>query len=1222
MLSMHFMEYCMKNFKLYSIYTSLLVILALILMIFSILGNKTRIGYLSEFNFINESVSDDNITNYNYNFRIKYYSKVFRNSDIYGVYIDTSKVLQNNNFIKEIKITEKGSPFGTLISHQKLDYNQKIENINYILKLKPIFIILLYLLIVSIVVSYFVKYINKLRNIYVKIVHKNSKVYALILLFYSCLVFVLFISVNVYHKSYLSDFQLIEKTPSGYIYSAKVNSKGFFSPNNLIYKYSDKPIKLENKPNYIRNYGYNLEINRKPDWYDNTKEAAVWNNDDGSFTVSNSIGWNTYNYVIPLSKGEIYKTSIEAKRISGTGGKITYYLDAANNNIYIPNTIMIENEYKVYSGEIYIDKVLTNEYLLLNFYFPNGEINIKSIKIEQISDNLFIKNNNDVFFTTDTEITDSKIDNVSYKLSINKNLINILITIFILLASLLLINILFVYYKQIIAFLSNLRNHKKRIVQIYLVSLIIVSLFCVILAILGNFNHKGYISNFQLVSYSESGYVYKADLYSKSLFFNKFLFYISEKPIILEDKPDYIKNYGYSTTIKYLPEYYDGFANYDGWSKVFYDNANKNIVFSNSTGRNLYLDIVHPTRGEKYYIELKAKGDGNNKYKIYYSLDGGLLYNIMPNSDNISSNKYDILSQTVDIYTSIDKDIYIDFHFPYGSVNVEYIKIEQISDNLYIKGNNNVILTTSEILDNNNILENVFYSSNLNINVYFILLCLIIIFIMIYSLLYKEEVNTFFTNKKFTLITISISLILFIFHFWLCFPGYYQILDNVGIMNQIINGIYSNWHPVIMYVTLDLLYKLFGYHTFYFTFINLICFYTGLVFIILALYYKFKKKRVLFLFVLSFLPDLFFTLIDQTKDFTASYYVWLGFSMVFFEILIPIKNKKINILFNIILIFVLILGLLWRHNMIVTIYPIFLVITFLILKNMNIKNKIKYLASYSFIMVLIAIILIAIHSIFPRIVLSGNLNSSKVAGTATMLYHIMACAAPENDDSLIPLEWYKENKTFEDAKKLYYNNEQMIADLFFFNNSQYQTFKFMPLNNLNKVWIKYILKYPMNYLKHSIIYSKKILDWPAWIFPSRYVQEKASKYFLYKDLEDNYVFTDYGISFSKFQEKIYSFIFNLKTIHSKYFLILSILLFFVSGILFLIKKDILILFSFSTAFSCIATFMIITLFSPAPLSRYFFPIIPISIMSLISFILFICINFLDIKKTLNTLRSR
>ena len=149
------------NKKLFfKIYIPFTIIVILFLVILQVLGSKSRIGYLSDFKLLDDSNSQSN--NYIYNFRIRYYDKIFRNSDIYAVYPDLSSL---PDFVKEVKMDYDGSPFGILIS-DKLITEEKIDNVNYILKVKSDLIsiissILLILLIILIIIYY-----NEIVNLY------------------------------------------------------------------------------------------------------------------------------------------------------------------------------------------------------------------------------------------------------------------------------------------------------------------------------------------------------------------------------------------------------------------------------------------------------------------------------------------------------------------------------------------------------------------------------------------------------------------------------------------------------------------------------------------------------------------------------------------------------------------------------------------------------------------------------------------------------------------------------------------------------------------------------------------------------------------------------------------------------------------------------------------------------------------------------------------------
>ena len=155
-----------KNKKLFlKIYITFVIIISIALIILQVLGSKKRIGYLTDFNLniertlelnnstnftidggLEESIknyllTNENITNYVYHFRIRYYDKIFRNNDIYGVYVDLSNL---PDYMENAEMEENGSPYGNFISDEKEINEDKIDNINYTLRIKPKIPILLY----------------------------------------------------------------------------------------------------------------------------------------------------------------------------------------------------------------------------------------------------------------------------------------------------------------------------------------------------------------------------------------------------------------------------------------------------------------------------------------------------------------------------------------------------------------------------------------------------------------------------------------------------------------------------------------------------------------------------------------------------------------------------------------------------------------------------------------------------------------------------------------------------------------------------------------------------------------------------------------------------------------------------------------------------------------------------------------------------------------------
>ena len=181
-----------KNKNLFlKIYIPFVIITIIALIVLQILGSKKRIGYLTDFNFeidrtlelnnlndIKENfiidneldegrlknylLTNENITNYVYHFRIRYYDKIFRNSDIYGVYVDLSNL---PDYIKNAEMEMGGSPYGNFISDRKTIEEEKIDNIEYTLKVKNYLIYSLFYITILIIIYYiFLYFYYKGRN--------------------------------------------------------------------------------------------------------------------------------------------------------------------------------------------------------------------------------------------------------------------------------------------------------------------------------------------------------------------------------------------------------------------------------------------------------------------------------------------------------------------------------------------------------------------------------------------------------------------------------------------------------------------------------------------------------------------------------------------------------------------------------------------------------------------------------------------------------------------------------------------------------------------------------------------------------------------------------------------------------------------------------------------------------------------------------------------------
>ena len=241
----------MKN-KFNKILLIISCVVVVLIVVLAILGSFSRKGYLSEFKLLSSKNG-----NYTYTFRIKYYSKIFKNSDIYGVYIDIDKLIKDNNFIKSIKMNDnKGTPFGELISSKRIDFD-KIDNVNYNLKIK-------YNYLIYIIVTIIIFYILYSKRDYIYSKNKNNvvfKIYLLVFVLFSISIMFLSMIGNIKKDAYLNNFFMIDKKSNHdntelYYYNFKLNYNKplIYSLNHYIW-YEKEYIKDIKITDYVNNYG-------------------------------------------------------------------------------------------------------------------------------------------------------------------------------------------------------------------------------------------------------------------------------------------------------------------------------------------------------------------------------------------------------------------------------------------------------------------------------------------------------------------------------------------------------------------------------------------------------------------------------------------------------------------------------------------------------------------------------------------------------------------------------------------------------------------------------------------------------------------------------------------------------------------------------------------------------------------------------------------------------
>ena len=159
----------LTNKKFLITYSIIIPLIFLALILLSILGNIERTGYLSNF----EKMFD----NY-YSCKMNYYNnKVFRHSDIFGVYPYFKYDTDYNFYPKD----DKGTPFSILVSDTDFKHDDKVD-IQYKLRVKKniIIISIIFLLFFPLIYLYAFSSIIKNYKYYICFFIINTSIYLLI----------------------------------------------------------------------------------------------------------------------------------------------------------------------------------------------------------------------------------------------------------------------------------------------------------------------------------------------------------------------------------------------------------------------------------------------------------------------------------------------------------------------------------------------------------------------------------------------------------------------------------------------------------------------------------------------------------------------------------------------------------------------------------------------------------------------------------------------------------------------------------------------------------------------------------------------------------------------------------------------------------------------------------------------------------------------------------
>lgn len=436
---------------------------------------------------------------------------------------------------------------------------------------------------------------------------------------------------------------------------------------------------------------------------------------------------------------------------------------------------------------------------------------------------------------------------------------------------------------------------------------------------------------------------------------------------------------------------------------------------------------------------------------------------------------------------------------------------------------------------------------------------------------------------------------LFVFQFWLGFPGFHIIGDTYSSIGLIKN----NWHPVFISYVLELLYAIFGKHLYYLYLWNLVPFYAGLLFLVWGFYLRFRSLWALLLLFPIFIGNIYFQNFVQYHSFALPMLLFCAYSMVLFALLVPVRHPRL--LWGAIVV-VLFFALLWRHNAIFSVFPISFVLVYVWLQDRGLDPK-TFTRSFVKATALAAIICLSIATIVPKLLTKGVAYPTN----ATLLHQIAGACVPADDSSCFKQEWYLPNKGWEDVKALYTSN---LLDADPFNVPwAYDDLRPIPhgkIEGLKRQWILAIVKHPINFLAHEARFLKAMW-WqsPGWIFDSARLQEKPTHPF-HTSIAQNFPKNEQSITLSPLQTRIYDFLYTHKlTLNHIYGVLLSLFVLLASLVLWRFKpkmRSSLLVFSFSAAFAGFFSALFIVAFTPVTETRYMSPVLPLGIVACVGLV--------------------
>ena len=459
-------------------------------------------------------------------------------------------------------------------------------------------------------------------------------------------------------------------------------------------------------------------------------------------------------------------------------------------------------------------------------------------------------------------------------------------------------------------------------------------------------------------------------------------------------------------------------------------------------------------------------------------------------------------------------------------------------------------------------------------------------------------------DKVFLGAVVLLCIGLCVFQFCLGCPGYHIIGDTY---NSIANA-KKNWHPVFIAYVTEWLYAIFGKHLYYLFLCNLIPFYTGLCFVVCGLYIRFRSPIALLGIFPIFIGNIYFQNFIQYHSFALPMMLFCLYAMALFYFLttsVLRYTRFWNRAFWTSFFILMFCAILWRHNAIFSVFPLWIVLSFVFLQNRGLKGK-SFYKPLTILILTSAMLCLAIVIIVPKILTKGQSYPSN----HLLLLQIAGACVPADDESCFLQEWYYGGKSFVDVKAAYAKDPRN-ADPFNVPWWDKQQVLFNPgqkLPHLTSQWLHAIAKYPLNFLQHELGFINAMwIQTPSWIFDAKRLQNKPSHPW-HVSVTNSFPENERSITLTPLREQIYTFLFEHKILLNHIVgVLIGVILLVLSSILLIAKKRVnaLLVFTFSAAFAAFGSALMIALFSPVPETRYMPPVLPVSLMALIGFVAFV-----------------